>query len=92
MGVSLLTYRGVGEDELIKAGQNGYTCHHVHVYGHVKGEEKTIVEDCTIWIGRLDNPAFGKSYIFHSLSSSRCTERQSDTNPWISWPRPSIIV
>lgn len=44
--------------------QNGYTQHHVHVYGIKDGQEGVLVEDCTIWIGRLDNPAFGKSLFF----------------------------
>ena len=31
------------------------------------------MEDCTIWIGRLDNPAFGKSMVqfLSSMSTGR---------------------
>lgn len=47
--------------------QNGYTCHHVHVYGFEREQERVIVEDCTIWIGRLDNPAFGESILIMSI-------------------------
>lgn len=43
--------------------QNGYTQHHVPVYSidPVSGEELVIVQDCSVWIGALDNEAFGGS-------------------------------
>ncbi|ORY34552.1 ChaC-like protein [Naematelia encephala] len=38
--------------------QNGYTSHEVTVYTIENGEEIPVVHGATIWIGRLDNPAF----------------------------------
>jgi hypothetical protein len=41
--------------------QNGYTQHHVAVYSvdPATGSERVIVQECSIWIGTLDNEAFG---------------------------------
>ena len=43
--------------------QNGYTQHHVPVYSidPSSGEEHVVVQDCSVWIGALDNEAFGGS-------------------------------
>ncbi|ODN76592.1 hypothetical protein, variant 1 [Cryptococcus amylolentus CBS 6039] len=40
--------------------KNGYTCHHVPVYGlSADGkQEYIVVQDSTIWIGKPDDPAF----------------------------------
>ncbi|RSH93087.1 hypothetical protein EHS25_007440 [Saitozyma podzolica] len=47
--------------------KNGYTSHDVHVYSMDENEREVIaVEDATIWIGKLDNPAFvGYEYPDH---------------------------
>jgi hypothetical protein len=46
------------------------------------------VEDCTIWIGRLDNPAFGQSLLSNTFARLRGGERLTISgiraNPGIS--------
>ncbi|KAG8837735.1 hypothetical protein FRC18_008237 [Serendipita sp. 400] len=38
--------------------QDGYTVHTVDVYGVIDGQEKVVVEQATVYVGKADNPSF----------------------------------
>jgi len=52
--------------------KNGYTSHDVQVFGvsPSDGKEIIVVPSATIWIGRLDNPAFVGYEPIHKLSKT----------------------
>lgn len=52
--------------------KNGYTSHDVPVYHTAEdGSEAIAVPESTIWIGNLDNEAFGESRRVSKPTSSR---------------------